>query len=171
MGWTRNVYLSHLSYYKLDSQKKKRKKEKEKKRKKKVTTNFFKDSNCGNSVKQIKLGLQYMLYHRGFTNLYNWAITLSAAKLSFQFALQENNLHKIFERGSQLVSRIKANTFCNELAILLAVTLRAFPLAIANGKCREKVQLRYKKVLATGLVKCQNCKFLLQLCNSATVPS
>ena len=95
-----------------------------------------------------------MLYHRGFTNLYNWAITLSAAKLSFQFALQENNLHKIFERGSQLVSRIKANIFCNELAILLAVTLRAFPLAIANGKCREKVQLRYKKVWTTGLVKC-----------------
>jgi len=103
-----------------------------------------------------------MLYHCGFTNLYNWAITLSAAKLSFQFFLQENNLHKIFERGSQLISRIKANTFCKELAIILAVSLqplRAFPLAIANGKCRGKVQLRHKKVLAIGLVKCQNCKF------------
>jgi len=49
---------------------------------------------------------------------------------------------------------------------LLTSALRAFPLTIANEKCREKVQSRYKKVLATELVKCQNCKFF---CNCATV--
>ena len=32
--------------------------------------------------------------------------------------------------------------------------LRTFPLATAKGKCREKVQSRQKKVLATELVKC-----------------